>query len=149
MAIRIIRQKRLAGIAFFISYFLLAGNVNATCLQQDLTGTWMATGMTANTRTGLNETFYCKIQLGSTGTIIGQSSSCKYRNSSGLYSSNITGGSLKVNSACRVYGSARLCPVGGSCYTMALDWGQLESNDVISAVARYGAYVASFTAIKR
>lgn len=120
------RRNRLAGYLMGMAVMLAAGGAQAACTQVDLTGTWYAFGVSGDVgRAYLEQASRCKFAVNSRGTIIASGSSCLTRDYVGNSTASISGGSLRVNSACAVTGNVNVCtPVG--CFAIRVQAAQME-----------------------
>lgn len=125
----------------------------AACTQADVTGTWYIMGFSVSTQDAGVEWDRCKIRTNSVGTIVTSASSCVFRYSGGKYSARISGGAVRVGSACGLTGTARACSAGSGCATLRIEYGQLDRGKTVMSfvgnIAESPSTIYSFTGIKQ
>lgn len=126
---------------------------NAGCKQGDMTGTWYSYSMSDDSAGFLfPHTNYCKVKINSSGSIVASKSTCKTRISSGLITTNVTGGKLKVNSSCSLSGNINLSNAFGT-DKIIVEYGTLASDKKTLSSVLYSdndnTFVTSLNAVKK
>ena len=127
--------------------------VHAGCSQSDMTGTWYAYSMSADSAGYYYpQTNQCKVKISSSGSIVASKSSCKMRSITGLVAVNITGGSIKVNSSCKLSGSMKISSVYGN-DTIKLEFGSAAKDKRTLSLVGYDVddptYISYLSAVKQ
>lgn len=126
-----------ATISAAILATLFSGTALAECSLADLQGTWFFSGLAVDSDyyPYVATTSYCKVQIGSSGNIIANSSSCINRDQNGRRNSNITGGRLSINQYCQISGNILGCSQYG-CASTVIDSARLDrQKTAINAIA--------------
>ena len=130
----------------------LFGQAGAACLQTNLTGTWQAVGVSGNSNLGgFEEYIRCKIVLNSTGGVVPSLSACIGRDNVGRFTVDITGGSMRVGTACNITGS--LTFYAGATLRHIVEFGQMALDKNIFTFTSYQStnpdLLTVFTAVKQ
>ena len=138
-----------------LALFLLFGASQsyAACALSDLAGTWYFNGVTGDTLFAeFWETDFCKIKINSNGKVVASSSQCQFRDFDGEGIINIIGGTLTLNSSCRIKGNVRYS-FGEINTNLNIDDARLDrGKTVITMVGRLGIepdIVSFFTGVKK
>ena len=109
----------------------------AGCDHSDLIGAWMTYGVTGDTlNEAMPEAVRCKITVNSSGFIVGSSSFCKFRSSSGVDRFDVAGGNLEITSKCVVTGNIKFCG-GGGCVKLMVEHGTLSTERDFLSILGY------------
>ena len=125
----------------------------AGCSQSDLAGTWDTYSMSVDSSGLLSpQTDYCKVRINSSGSIVASKSSCKVRSWPGLLNGNIAGGSIKVNSSCKLKGSVTI--IGTDVQAIIkLEYGTAAKDKRTFSLVGYDTinptYITHLTGVKR
>ena len=127
--------------------------VQASCVLEDMPGTWMTYGVSGDTFYGeMSSTDRCKIKVNSSGSIVGSASYCKYRDRKGVHNLDVASGKMEVNSNCVITGTLRLCR-RGVCVKQIIENGTLSTEKNVFSIVGYSKpdpdLVFSFTGLKR
>ncbi|MEN8204862.1 MAG: hypothetical protein ABFS24_02505 [Pseudomonadota bacterium] len=137
-----------------LSIVLLSSQLaQASCDLSDAVGVWKIYGVSGNTFNGkMSETDRCKIKINSSGSIVGSSSACKFRDSSGKHELDVDKGNIEVNKHCVVTGFIRLCS-SGACVKQIIEHGTLSAEKNVISFVGYSNpdpdLVFFFTGLKR
>lgn len=109
----------------------------AACVQSDFAGTWYTYTMSVDTTGVISpQVDRCKFKVNSSGSIVASKSSCKSRNSSGTFVTDVTGGNVKVSSKCKLSGSVDFFALGVP-FTNVLEDGRLSKDKITSSMIGY------------
>jgi len=152
MDINIIRKSGIIGAVLGMS-MLSPIMAHAGCSQIDMTGTWYAYSMSVDSAGYYYpQTNECKVKLNSSGSIVASKSSCKMRTATGLVNVNITGGSVKASSNCKLSGSMKISSIYGT-DTIKLEFGRVAKDKRTVSLVSYDTsdptYITHMTAVKR
>lgn len=146
------KGARVLGVALIALAGGFYGQAEAVCEQADLTGTWHATGVYGNSNyDGFEEYIRCKFVFVSTGAIVASSSTCRGRDNVGLFTITVTGGTLRLSTACAVTGSITF--YAGTSLRHIVEFGQVAREKDIFTFTSYQAtnpdILTVFTAVKQ
>jgi hypothetical protein len=134
---------------------LVTISAQAGCSTSDLKGTWHATGVGGELSGGtLDATEQCKLTIGSTGSIIPASSSCRFRYMDGAFSMTVSSSKLSIARDCSVTGSIKVCE-DGECDTYKIERSKMDKSKETMVLLGYEAggdssvNVISYTAVKQ
>lgn len=109
-------SRKLVSIIAGLGLIMLSPVVtHAECAQSDIAGTWYIYAPAM---------LRCKIKVNSSGSIVASRSKCSFRDETGRYTMNLSGGNVSISSGCNITGKMTVCE--DECVNLKIEHGRLE-----------------------
>ena len=150
MNMQTIRNSMFIGFGLVLS--ILSSATHAACIQADYAGTWYSYDMVVDTAGAISpQVNRCKFKVNTSGDIVASKSSCKSRNSSGTFVTDVTGGNVQVGSKCGLRGSIDFSAFGTP-FTSVIEHGRVSKDKITTSIVGYiqgTSIISHATGVKR